>query len=212
MNMYIHNFIKVYAVLAHKVTVERVLFFQKKLNVYVEKYNKGKTLPLKINENGNEYIIPHGQSDRYIQSGELVPDYVEINSTDLDEKELQDILQLSEQNELARKLLFILANKFQRTSLQFSLYCLDSELQEDKPMMLALLKKTLPDFLVKDSIFTACLDTCDIRDTPIDPSKESELEKHYANLNEILQKEDASLNSDVNLMESFNTLMLISIN
>lgn len=210
--MTLFQYTELLANIARELCIKPLDLIKQSLDEIVEKHStSSKLLPLLIKtENGN-LIVEHQKSPRFVNSGELIPEYNIIEQGKFSDVELDTIKNLIDSLQQHRSSLNTVINRMHQYCINFTIFVMDNGISNNSDATNKLFVATCPENILKDKslIKKACFDKA--LTTEFQSLSESE-EQLLIKLKEYLKETDSDISAYQPLQDMYNLRLLFEIN
>lgn len=149
--MQLFQYTELLAKIARELCIKPLDLIKQSLDEIVEKHSTSKKLlPLLIKTENGDLIIEHQKSPRFVNSGELIPEYTVIEQSKFSDIELDTIKNLIDSLQQHRNSLNTVINRMHQYCVNFTTFVMDNGISNDSDTISKLFAATCPKNILKD--------------------------------------------------------------
>ena len=149
--MELFQYTELLAKIARELCIKPLDLIKRSLDEIVEKHStSSKLLPLLIKTENGDLIVEHQKSPRFVNSGELIPEYTVIEQSKFSDIELDTIKNLIDSLQQHRNSLNTVINRMHQYCVNFTTFVMDNGISDDSDTINKLFAATCPKNILKD--------------------------------------------------------------
>lgn len=149
--MQLFQYTELLAKIARELCIKPLDLIKQSLDEIVEKHStSSKLLPLLIKTENGDLIVEHQKSPRFVNSGELIPEYTVIEQSKFSDIELDTIKNLIDSLQQHRSSLNTVINRMHQYCVNFTTFVMDNDISNDSDTINKLFAATCPKNILKD--------------------------------------------------------------
>ena len=150
--MELFEYTELAAEITNELCIKPIELIKESLDKVVEHYNTNDNkLPLSVKLDDCNLIVEHQKSPRFLNTGELVPEYIEVDGHKFNETELTTIKNQVNELEKSRNITYSIINHIQNYCVEFTIFALQNDVIKSPNVLFTLFKKTFPENILNDS-------------------------------------------------------------
>ena len=150
--MELFEYTELAAEITNELCIKPIELIKESLDKVVEHYNTNDNkLPLLVKLDDCDLIVEHQKSPRFLNTGELVPEYIEVDRHKFTETELTTIKNQVNELEKSRNITYSIINHIQNYCVEFTIFALQNDVIKSPNVLFTLFKKTFPENILNDS-------------------------------------------------------------
>ena len=210
--MRLFQYTELLAKIARELCIKPLDLIKQSLDEIVEKHStSSKLLPLLIKTENEDLIVEHQKSPRFVNSGELVPEYTVIEQSKFSDVELDTIKNLIDSLQQHRDSLNTVVNRMHQYCINFTIFVIDNGISNDSDTINKLFVATCPENILKDKSLIKEIGFDRAFITEFQSLSESE-EQHLTKLKECLEEAGSDISAYQPLQDMYNLRLLFEIN
>lgn len=149
--MQLFQYTELLAKIARGLCIKPLDLIKQSLDEIVEKHStSSKLLPLLIKTENGDLIVEHQKSPRFVNSGELIPEYTVIEQSKFSDIELDTIKNLIDSLQQHRSSLNTVINRMHQYCVNFTTFVMDNDISNYSDTINKLFAATCPKNILKD--------------------------------------------------------------
>lgn len=149
--MQLFQYTELLAKITRELCIKPLDLIKQSLDEIVKKYStSSKLLPLLIKTENGDLIVEHQKSPRFVNSGELIPEYTVIEQNKFSDVELDTIKNLIDSLQQHRSSLNTVINRIHQYCINFTIFVTDNGISNDSDAINKLFVATCPANILKD--------------------------------------------------------------
>lgn len=208
--MQLFQYTELLAKIARELCIKPLDLIKQSLDEVVEKHSTSKKLlPLLIKTENGDLIVEHQKSPRFINTGELIPEYTIIEQGKFSDIELDTIKNLIDSLQQHRDSLNIVINRMHQYCINFTTFVMDNGISNDSDTINKLFVATCPENILKDK---SLMKEIGFDKAFITESLSESEEQHLTKLKECLEETGSDISAYEPLQDMYNLRLLFEIN
>ena len=210
--MQLFQYTELLAKIARELCIKPLDLIKQSLDEIVEKHStSSKLLPLLIKTENGDLIVEHQKSPRFVNSGELIPEYAVIEQSKFSDIELDTIKNLIDSLQQHRSSLNTVINRMHQYCVNFTTFVMDNDISNNPDTINKLFVATCPKNILKDESLMK-----EIRFyhsfTPNYQLPSQSEERLLTKLKECLEETGSDISAYQSLQDMYNLRLLFEIN
>jgi len=143
--MELFKYTELVAEITNELCIKPIELIKESLDKVVEHYNTNDNkLPLLVKLDDCNLIVEHQKSPRFLNTGELVPEYIEVDGHKFKETELTTIKNQVNELEKSRNITYFVVYRDWEYCVEFTTFALQNDVIKSPNVLFTLFKKTFP--------------------------------------------------------------------
>ena len=210
--MQLFQYNELLAKIVRELCIKPLDLIKQSLDEIVEKHStSSKLLPLLIKTENGDLIVEHQKSPRFVNSGELIPEYTVIEQSKFSDIELDTIKNLIDSLQQHRNSLNIIINRMHQYCVNFITFVMDNGISNDFDIVNKLFAATCPKNILKDESLMKEVGFYKFFTPNYQLPSQSE-EQLLTKLKECLEETGSDISAYQPLQDMYNLRLLFEIN
>lgn len=210
--MQLFQYTELLAKIARELCIKPLDLIKQSLDEIVEKHStSSKLLPLLIKTENEDLIVEHQKSPRFVNSGELVPEYTVIEQSKFSDVELDTIKNLIDSLQQHRSSLNTVINRMHQYCVNFTIFVMDNDISNSLDTVNKLFTATCPKNILKDESLMKEIGFYGSFTPNYQLPSQSE-EQLLTKLKECLEETGSDISAYQSLQDMYNLRLLFEIN